>query len=366
MRALRVVLTPVLVAAVLLSGFVALAPGSENGRVADVADPPGAFEIRAPFFDAAGFGRCRAGDGAGEDVLATIPLEHRPVDLVLDPGGSTLYTSSRRGDVVSVLDTSSRQVVDSIRLPDRPYGLSLDIGRGALYATLPGLQAPGGAIAVVDTARREVVRSIRFPDAEWPTDAAVDPATGLLFVVNSGADSVAVFSGLTGGRIRSIPVEVDPLQVDVAAEAGVILVSGGKGLAAIDARSLTVRDVLQLPGGAMAIHSAAGRVFVANQGFGTLSVVDLASFEVVGRVAVGGRGPFDVGFDADARIAYVTGAAGGQIAVVDVASLRIVERIGGRDGARVWYGAVAVDPSTDCVYAADLDSSSIAVIGRRG
>jgi len=365
MRALRIVLTPVLLAAVLLTGFVALAPGS-GGDEPDGGDEPGPFDIRAPYFDAAGFGRCRAIDEVENGMLAAIPLAHRPVDMVLDAAGSTLYASSRRDDIVSVLDTGIRTVVDSIRLPDRPYGLSLDVERGTLYATLPGLQAPGGAIAVVDTRRREVVRSIRFADAEGPTDAAVDPATGLLFVVNSGADSVAVFAGLTGGRIRSIPVDIDPLHVAVAPGAGVALVSGGMGIAAIDTRSLTVRDVLELPGGALAVDSAAGNVFVANEGFGTLSVVDLASFEVVGRVAVGGRGPFDVAFDPDARIAYVTGAAGGELAVVDGATLRIVERIGGRDGAPAWYGAVAVDPNTNCVYAADLDSSSIVALRRRG
>jgi YVTN family beta-propeller protein len=372
MRALRTVLIPVLLAGMLLSGCVAMVPGTAapsppaadpaaGGRGTPAAGGPwSSAETEAPGRDAAAeSGRCRPGDGNG--VLATIPLQHQPVDLVLDPAGSTLYTSSERGDVVSVVDTGSRAVVDTIRLRGRPHGLFLDAG--TLYATLSGLQAPGGAIALVDTARREVVRSILFPDARWPRDAVVDPASGLLFVVNGGTGSVVVFHSRTGARVRSIPLGIDPVHVEVMPEDGMILVSGRKGLASIDAHSLIVKDVLDMPGGAMAVDHAAGDVFVANQGYGTLSVVDLAAFEVVGRVAVGGRGPFDVAFDADARLAYVTGAVGGEIALVDVATLRIVERIDGPDRARTSYDSVVVDHTTNCVFAAD--SSSVVVLERR-
>jgi YVTN family beta-propeller protein len=379
MRAHRIVFPSLLLAGALLSGCVAGTgtggPAQEHAPAGPpaggpVADAPGrgapgtGVESEAPLGPGsriADSGRCVAGDG--NDVVATIPLSHRPVDVALDAGASTLYTSSERGDVVSVVDTGSRAVVGTIELRDRPYGLYLD--RGALYATLPGIQVPGASIAIVDTARRAVVRTIRFDGGSWPTDAVVDPATGLLFVVSSGNDSVVAFDSVTGARIRSIPVDVDPIYVDVVTEAGLVLVSGGKGLAAIDSRTLSVRDVIQMPAGAFAIDREVGGVFVANQGFGTVSVVDLASFEVVGRVAVGGRGPFDIAFDPASGLAYVTGTANGELVLVDVATLRIVERISEADGRRAWFGAVMVDHARNCVYVADLESSAIVVLERR-
>jgi DNA-binding beta-propeller fold protein YncE len=381
MRAHRIVLTQLLLAGALLTGCVATGSASD-GPVQEHAGPPpaggSAADAPGPGSGGAGTeteapdrpggasdsGRCEGGT-AGSDVVATIPLSHRPVDVALDAGNSTLYASSERGDVVSMVDTGSRAVTGTIQLRDRPYGLYLDADRGALYATLPGIQVPGASIAVVDTARGSVVRSIRFDDGIWPTDAVVDPATGLLFVVNSGDDSVVAFNSVTGARIRSIRVDIDPIHIDVVTEAGLVLVSGGKGLAAIDIRTLSLRDVIQMPGGAFAIDREVGGVFVANQGFGTLSVVDLAAFEVVGRVAVGGRGPFDVAFDTASGLAYVTGTADGELVLVDVATLRIVERISGANGVRSWYGAIAVDHTRNCVYVADLESSAIVVLDRR-
>ncbi|MFC0678792.1 YncE family protein [Lysobacter korlensis] len=381
MRAKRKALTPLLLAGALLSGCTAPPPGIAEplpaaapvrSTPAEGSAPPGggwpgadplAYPPGGTATDHADTGRCDGGSSAG--VLATIPLDHRPIDLVLDAGASTLYISSELGTAISVVHTGSRAVAASIPLRDRPYGLFLDAERGALYAPLAGVRVPGGAVAVIDTERRALVRSIRFPDARWPTDAVIDPATGLLFVVNSGDDTVAVFDSASGDRIRRIPVDVDPMFVEVVSDSGVVLVAGAKGLAAIDVRTLAVRDTLPMPSGAMAVDEKDGGVFVANQGFGTVSVVDLAAFEVVGRVAVGGRGPFDIAYDAASGLAYVTGTAHGELTLIDMAPLKIVERIGGADGSRAWYGAVAVDDTTDCVYVADLEQSAIAVLERR-
>ena len=387
MRAQQKVLLPLALAGVVLAGWLATTSGDPETavRAEPVAEAPAAVNRSTPpdvgvpldqphggayaarGTDGAGHsypGRCIRNPGE-EPVLATIRLDHRPVDLALDARDSALYTSSERGQTVSVMDTRSRTLVSAIDLRDRPYGLLLDEHRGALYATLAGPRVPGGAIAVVDTASRELVRSIRFPDARWPTDGALDPGTGLLFVVNSGDDSVAVFDSVSGDRVRRIPVDVDPIFVDVVSESGLVLVSGAKGLAAIDIGTLEVRNILRIPAGALAIDHEDGGVYVANQGFGTLTVVDLAAFDVVGRVPVGGRGPFDVAFDSAAGLAYVTGAADGNLVIVDMASLRIVERIGGADGSHAWYGAVAVDHAKNCVYVADLERDAIAVIARR-
>jgi YVTN family beta-propeller protein len=378
MRAQRSLLAPLLLIAALLSAC-GDAPTRTVESIRDDASPveahgtapldggilvPGRqFEDGGTRVGRDGTGRC---DGsATTDVLTTIPIEHRPIDLALDARRSTLYTSSERGDVISIVDTEALAVAGSIPLRDRPYGLFLDPARGTLYAPLAGVRVPGGAVAVIDAERRALLRSIRFPDARWPTDAALDPATGLLFVVNSGDDSVAVFDSASGDRIRRIAVPVDPMFVEVVSESGLVLVSGGKGLAAIDARTLAVRDVLHMRAGAMAVDHEDGGVYVANQGEGTLSVVDLAAFEVVGRVAVGGNGPFEVAFDSASGLAYVTGAPYGALLLIDMATLRIVERIGGTIGSRAWYGAVAVNDTTNCVYVADLNQSTIAVIERR-
>src|SRR5215218_2333815 len=182
----RKALSLVLAGGVLLSGCVAApsggvepppAPQRASGSPAKglaSEDPSRPFDADPPDRSAEAQSRCDDTGAGADTVIASIPLPHRPVDLVLDARTSTLYTSSERGDVVSVVDTSSRAVVSTISLRDRPYALFVDASRGSLFATLAAAQAPGGSIAVIDTVRNTPVRSIPFPDARWPTDAVVD------------------------------------------------------------------------------------------------------------------------------------------------------------------------------------------------
>ena len=62
-------------------------------------------------------------DPATRQVIDTIPVGKRPWGIALAPDGHRLYTADGRSNQVSVIDTDTRQVVATIPVGDRPNDL---------------------------------------------------------------------------------------------------------------------------------------------------------------------------------------------------------------------------------------------------
>lgn len=71
--------------------------------------------------------------------------------------------------------------------------------------------------------------------------------------------------------------------------------------------------------------------YVTNQGSETVSVVDLASWTVVGDIPVNGR-PAGIALSPDYRLAYVTAPEARDVAVIDTVTRTVVRRFGAGDG----------------------------------
>ena len=69
----------------------------------------------------------------------------------------------------------------------------------------------------------------------------------------------------------------------------------------------------------VAVDPAAGTVYVANQGGGTVSVIDAATGTVTGTIPVGSQ-PFGMAVDPATRTLYVANFGGGTVSVIDAAT----------------------------------------------
>jgi YVTN family beta-propeller protein len=125
------------------------------------------------------------------------------------------------------------------------------------------------------------------------------------------------------------------------------------------AASITSIPVGVLPAG-VAIDPSRNAVYVANEGDGTVSVVDpiagvvTATISLVGDARLGGApAPVGVAVDPGLGLAYVTEAGAGRLAVIDEATWRLRTTVS-VDG--VPWG-VAVDPTTHAVYVTCLAGS---------
>jgi YVTN family beta-propeller protein len=94
-------------------------------------------------------------------------------DMAVDPSSGDLYVANAQTDTLSVIDRDSRQVVKTITGLGRPQGLAVDPSTGQAFVS--------GArrVSVIDTRTREVIDSII---AGGVGGVAVDPTAGVVYV----------------------------------------------------------------------------------------------------------------------------------------------------------------------------------------
>jgi YVTN family beta-propeller protein len=154
------------------------------------------------------------------------------------------------------------------------------------------------------------------------TPSAATRANGLLWVTNSTTSMVTAFDATTGDVLATIPVGLTPA-----------------GLTA--------------PVGA-------GKIYVADEGSDTVSVISKATFDVIATISLPaplGRRPHQVAASPDGSLVYVGELGANVIDVIDTATDAVVARFGaGWPGTTI--RGVVPDQSEDVVYALSAGASA--------
>lgn len=192
------------------------------------------------------------------------------VDHVL----SRAYVTDRGADSIAMVRTST---VPPVVVPDffdvpRPLGVAVDPVRHHLYVTQPDLDT----VSVIDPATHGTVAVV--PVRRRPSGIAVDPERRRVHVAGSGSRTVSVIDIATG-QVTDVPVDAHPVGVALDPRGNAYVSHTDGTLKVIDAASGEV--TAGVPVGAdpqgVAFEPHSRRVFVANRGDGTLSVLDLPS-----------------------------------------------------------------------------------------
>ncbi|NEY31819.1 YncE family protein [Streptomyces sp. PRKS01-65] len=186
---------------------------------------------------------------------------------------SRAYVTNRSGDRVAIVRTST---VPPVVMPvpidiPRPLGVAVDAVDHRLYVTQPDL----GTVSAIDHGTLQKVAT--FPVRERPTGIAVDSPRRRLYVADSGFTTVSVID-LTTGAVTDVDVGAHPVAVAVDPRGNAYVSHSSGSVKVIDAGSGTVTATIPVgakPEG-VAFEPHTRRVYVANSGDGTLSVLDLS------------------------------------------------------------------------------------------
>ena len=141
-------------------------------------------------------------DTTSGKMLAHIPVEVVPYDLVVSEDGRWLYVSNLASRSISVIDTSAMKVVATIPVGENPNQMVLSPD-GLLYVACSN----DNTVVVVDTKTRLAIEKIsttlfeHAPEGSTPNALALDRANGLLYVANADNNDVAVIH--VAGRGKS-------------------------------------------------------------------------------------------------------------------------------------------------------------------
>jgi hypothetical protein len=183
------------------------------------------------------------------------------------------------------------------------------------------------------------------PVDHLPVDLAVDQGTGLVYVSARSEPAVMIFNN-AGSRVGTIPMPVTPgdLQVDSSLGLLFVVLPERQAVGVIDTRATRlVRTIPALPQITSLALDADRHVLYASHLGGQLTIVDVPSNQVTGRVAVTGAGLSSV---ATSRgLVYAINTASHELAVVEPVSQGVIRYLLGVEPA-----AVAASEQTGTVY----------------
>ncbi len=274
--------------------------------------------VAAPFLFVANHGADSISivDTATNKSIATLPVGRQPFGLAVDPDGAHVYVGNFYSETLSIITTAT-EAGTSIPIGSTPKGIALKPPGTRVYVA----GRDGNIVTVLDSATNEVVTTI--PVGNSPMGIAVNPAGNPAYVVNKSDDSMTVFDTETNEVLTTVPVYVNPTHVAVSPAGDRIYVTNytHSQVTVLNATTLDVTGsvtVGSFPEG-VTFSPDGTRGYVAASGPGTLAVIDTALQTLLTTIPVG-KDPEDVAVHPDGTRVYVMNHADATVSVIDTAS----------------------------------------------
>jgi YVTN family beta-propeller protein len=159
----------------------------------------------------------QAVDLATAKVVHSIPVGKRPRRFALTPDGSQLWVSNELGASVSIIDTKSHRVLDTLRFEIKG-ARATDITPVGLLISRDGQRAfvalgRANHVAFVDVATRKVSDVVLVGKRAW--GLALDKAEKTLYVVNGLSDDLTIVDVASAKALKTVRVGRVPHSVVV-------------------------------------------------------------------------------------------------------------------------------------------------------
>lgn len=215
------------------------------GKFVDTADPEQAFwsgialASREHRLYAAnrgtrtGPGRVVVFDTDSRQVVARIPVEITPYQVVITADDKWLFVSNSSSGSVSVIDIASNRVIRTIQVGSNPNDMKISAD-GRLFVAC----ANDNTVHVIDTRALQVTERVSTtltplaPEGSTPDALAIDERRKLLYVANADNNSLAVVrisSGAPSSVLGFIPTGWYPSALAVGLHNEALYIGNAKG-----------------------------------------------------------------------------------------------------------------------------------------
>jgi YVTN family beta-propeller protein len=101
----------------------------------------------------------------------TLPAGSRPMRVRVAPDGRKIYVSNGRAGTVSVIDSHSYELTDTIKVGPRPWGIVISPDGKVLFAA----NGPSNDVSVVDLATNKEVTRVKAGSSPWGLAVVPNP-----------------------------------------------------------------------------------------------------------------------------------------------------------------------------------------------
>ena len=189
-------------------------------------------------------------------------------------------------------------------------------------------------------------------DYSAPGGFAIDHKRNLIYIALSRNNTVAVVNSSTGRLIEQLPVGIAPYGVIICKDKAYVANWGG--------RRPRRGDITGPTSGSQAVTDEAGIVST-----GTVSVIDLLTWEITGEIDVDLH-PCGMALSPDSSRLYIANANSDTVSVIDTATDKVIARWSTKPMKELPFGsapnALAVSPDGSILYVANGGNNCIAVI----
>jgi YVTN family beta-propeller protein len=277
-------------------------------------------------------------------VLTTIAVGPHPRTIKVNPATNRVYvanygTTSVPGTTVSVIDGSPgsatfHTVVKTIIVESNPRHITLNPTTNTLYVANEG----SASVTVINGANDTFVKTI--PVGLNPYDIAADTTTNQVYVADAGTDtnisnSISVIDGNPGSStlntvVKTIPVGIQPRSIAVNSRTNT-LYAANYGTANTPGNTVSVINADPLSPGyntvvktlgvglnphAVQVNGSTNRIYVANYGSDTVSVIDGATNTILPVNLPTGTNPYAVALNTTTGRIFVANYTSDNVTII--------------------------------------------------
>ena len=314
-------------------------------------------------------------DGRSHEVVETIDLGETETtgtgfldcDLAITPDGRSLYVNQNQTDEIIAISTSANQVSRVIPVGRGPGRISISAdGRFAYVANLDGSGANAGDVSVISTSSNEVVGAIPIPDRLRPLEMFIPPAGRWGFVIGWDSSKIAVVDLAAREVAKMVGTGLAQSEYAVvrASRGGSRMYVGYAGAGAlivVDTVSLEVAAHIAVPLGqypSFAVSPDGDLVYAALPDSGYVSVWDVPAAAVTETIPTGSF-PATLGMTPGGETLYVANLLDETVSAIDLETHEVSATIPVGSSPVI----ALVSPDGRFVYVANGDET-ISVIDR--
>ena len=273
-----------------------------------------------------------------------------PISIAVNPKNGRAYVANGGDGTVTVLDGNSDAVVATVSVGSHPYSVAASPSSGKVYVT----HTFGDQLSVID-GLTNAVADVKTGSSDL---VAINPRKGTVYLLGYGGAGKVLDEA--SSKFVEIPVGRHGWGLTLNDATGALYIARieSADLAAIEpgSSSSVIISVGEIPC-AIAVNAAGDRLYVANYGDDTVTVIDASAQRKIAVVPVG-RHPKAIAFDPIRSLVYVANTGDGTVTVIDAATNGAVATLpAGKNPF-----ALAVVPGSNSLYVAnesDSDPSTV-------